>query len=207
MNTKIFAGNANNFHQYEALFRAVKDGDCNATNEFLEKNKNAVSARITYLGKTALHTAADAGRTKIVELLVKKMRKEDLVIQGNDGKTALVVAINRGDMEMVKCMVRKNKNVVRILDRSNRLPVVLAYRNSFWEIARYLYSITPPEDLNGSINGATLVSQCFYAQQYGKNIHIRIICIRIIAKVCFKLIFFNFFSLIIRKYEQILRGI
>ncbi|XP_061999009.1 uncharacterized protein LOC133716317 [Rosa rugosa] len=159
-------GNANNFHQYEALFRAVKDGDCNATNEFLEKNKNAVSARITYLGKTALHTAADAGRTKIVELLVKKMRKEDLVIQGNDGKTALVVAINRGDMEMVKCMVRKNKNIVRILDRSNRLPVVLAYRNSFWEIARYLYSITPPEDLNGSINGATLVSQCFYAQQY-----------------------------------------
>ncbi|KAM5550694.1 hypothetical protein ABKV19_027165 [Rosa sericea] len=161
-------GNANNFHQYKDLFKAVKDGDWNATNGFLEKNENAVSARITYLGKTALHTAADAGHLEIVELLVHKMEKEDLAIQGYDGKTALVVATNRGNMKMVECMVTKNKNIVRIPDASKRLPVVLAYRNSFWNIAAYLYSITPLEDLmpeNGP-NGATLVSQCFYAKKY-----------------------------------------
>ncbi|PRQ56177.1 putative ankyrin repeat-containing domain, PGG domain-containing protein [Rosa chinensis] len=93
------------------------------------------------------------------------MSKDDLKIKGKDGKTALVVAINTGKKEMVKCMVRKDEYIVRIRDGSNRLPVVLAYRNSFWDIARYLYSKTPVEDLNGS-NGATLVSQCFYAKQY-----------------------------------------
>lgn len=138
---------------------------------FLTQHPDALRARITYLGKTALHTAADAGHLDIVKNLVYMMKEEDLEIQGNDKKTALVVATNRGDIDMVQCMVNKNKKLVSILDASRRLPVVLAYRNSFWKLASYLYSVTPLEDLKPEKgpNGATLISQCFYSKRYGRS--------------------------------------
>lgn len=144
---------------------------------FLTLRPDVLGARITYLGKTALHTAADAGHLHIVKKLVNMMKDEDLEIQGNDKKTALLVATNRGNIEMVQCMVKKNKKLVSILDASGRLPVVLAYRNSFWELASYLYSVTPLEDLmpEKGPNGATLISQSFYAKRYGKTVRVRLL--------------------------------
>lgn len=170
-----YAGHNNKddkFLEYELLFQAVKCGNWEHANMFLTLRPDALGAKITYLGKTALHTAADAGHLDIVKNLVYKMKEEDLEIKGNDGKTALVVATNRGDIDMVQCMVRKNKNLVSILDASGRLPVVLAYRNSFWDLASFLYSVTPLEDLmpEKGPNGATLISQCFYAKRYGKSL-------------------------------------
>ncbi|XP_050365308.1 uncharacterized protein LOC126783816 [Argentina anserina] len=163
--------NEEEFGKHEVLYHAVKNNDWNKASVHLIKHPDAVRAKITYLGKTALHTAADAGHLDIVKSLVELMKEDDLAIKGKDEKTALVVATNRGDIEMARCMVTKNKKLVSIPDRSGRLPVVLAYRNSHWNLAKYLYENTPPEDLmpeNGP-NGATLISQCFYAKKYGKR--------------------------------------
>ncbi|XP_062000111.1 ankyrin repeat-containing protein ITN1-like isoform X2 [Rosa rugosa] len=69
---------------------------------------------------------------------------------------------------MAKCMVWKNKKLLSIGDASNRIPVVLAYRNGCLDMTRYLYSVTPREDLMPETgpNGSTIISQCFIDQKY-----------------------------------------
>ncbi|KAM5554330.1 hypothetical protein ABKV19_022614 [Rosa sericea] len=58
-------------------------------------------------------------------------------------------------------MVWKNKKILSIGDASNRIPLVLAYRNGYLDVTRYLYSVTPREDLMPETgpNGSTIISQ------------------------------------------------
>lgn len=84
--------------------------------------------------------------------------------------TALAAAASKGLTRMAKCMVSKNKRILSIGDASNRIPLVLAYRMGHLNMARYLYCVTPREDLMPETgpNGATIVSECFNEKKYGK---------------------------------------
>ncbi|XP_062175427.1 uncharacterized protein LOC133880493 isoform X4 [Alnus glutinosa] len=154
--------------QYEALNKAVQRGDWNATEEFLNGQPGAWSAKITFLGETALHVAVKAGRDHehIVEKLVDVMSEEDLAIQDSFGGTALAYTINSGNYRMAACMLKKNKKLVSIRTQNGEIPVIHAIDYGHIELARYLYSLTPLEDLmpeNGS-NGATLCGQAIYTR-------------------------------------------
>jgi ankyrin repeat protein len=106
-----------------------------------------------------------------VQKLVDVMSVEELAIPNTYGSTPLVGALNAGNYRMTACMLRKNNNLVSIEDEDKRIPVIQAIGNGDIELARYLYSLTPLEDLtkeNGA-HGATLCTRAIYTRSLGKN--------------------------------------
>ncbi|CAL8118464.1 unnamed protein product [Prunus armeniaca] len=152
---------------YQPFFAAVKLGDWRKAKEFLTRDPNAIRARSS-TGGTALHIATKFGHEHIVEELVQLMTPEDLEIQKHTSWTALHFAA-RLNFKMVECMVRKNKKLLGIAEESNGLtPILLAAQFDLWDIVRYLYSLTPIQDLmpeNGPY-GAALVCFCLLAKQF-----------------------------------------
>ncbi|KAE8038603.1 hypothetical protein FH972_011097 [Carpinus fangiana] len=142
----------------EEFEEVVGRGDWNAVNEFMNCHPGSVGLKITNSGDTALHVAVDAGHGHIVEKLVAIMSEQELEITNNEGNTALINAIDEENYRMAKCMLGKNMNLVRIKNSSSQLPVVDALISGHKKLARYLYSLTPEEDLKAEngCNGATL---------------------------------------------------
>ncbi|XP_021808606.1 uncharacterized protein LOC110752298 [Prunus avium] len=68
---------------------------------------------------------------------------------------------------MVECMVTKNKKLLGIV-KDGKTPILFAALLDLWDIVRYLYSLTPIQDLmpeNGPY-GAGLVCFCLRAKQF-----------------------------------------
>ncbi|VVA34692.1 PREDICTED: ankyrin, partial [Prunus dulcis] len=135
------------FRQYQPFFKAVRSGDWNKAKELLTLHPNAARAKIPYSNKTALYIATELEHEHIVEELVQLMLEEDLEIKSS-GWTALAVAADRGNIKIVKCMVRKSKKILSIATENNNMtPILLACISEHWDVVRYLYSVTPLEDL------------------------------------------------------------
>ncbi|BFG21042.1 hypothetical protein CerSpe_073160 [Prunus speciosa] len=151
---------------YQPFFAAVKLGDWRKAKDFLTRDPNAIRARYS-TGGTALHIATKFGHEHIVEELVQLMTPEDLEMRDSTW-TAIHLAA-RLNLKMVECMVTKNKKLLGIVEESHGLtPILFAAKNDLWDIVRYLYSLTPIQDLmpeNGPY-GAGLVCFCFYAKQF-----------------------------------------
>ena len=154
----------------------MQSGDWIAAEEFLKRQPDAAVAKITGLDETALHLAVEAGHEDIVEKLVDLMSKEDLAIPNFFGGTALVYAIEVGNYRMAACMLIKNNNLPRIKDSDDDIPVNQAILRGHIELARYLYSFTPLEDLTPErgVYGATLCTQAIYNRSLGKNPTLRL---------------------------------
>ncbi|KAB2610191.1 hypothetical protein D8674_018223 [Pyrus ussuriensis x Pyrus communis] len=154
-------------HEYEALFAAVKRGDWDEAKGLLTLHPNAITATDGF--GTALHSATIFGHEQIVEELVQLMTEEQLEIKNRDGWTALDYAV-RENIKMVKCMVTKNQKLLGIATESTQeTPIVTAAWRDQWDIVRYLYSLTPPQDLmlDEGIYGSKLVRYCLYAKKFG----------------------------------------
>ncbi|XP_021822531.1 ankyrin repeat-containing protein ITN1-like isoform X5 [Prunus avium] len=161
-------GYYNDFHQYQPLFDAVWSGDRNKAKEFLILHPNAVRARHPYSNKTALHMAIELEHEHIVEEIVQLMTEEELEIKFL-GCTALALAANQGNIKMVECMVRKSKKILTIpIENNNLTPILLACFNEHWDVVRYLYSVTPIEDLMPEKGpyGAGLLCQYICAKNF-----------------------------------------
>ncbi|XP_061999131.1 uncharacterized protein LOC133716435 [Rosa rugosa] len=166
VNLPEYESNTEDFSVYVPFFDAVRSGDWSTATEFLSNNPSALTARSPYSGKTALHIAVDTCDVQIVEAVVQLMQPEDLEIKANDGKTALAFVADVGITKMAKCLVIKNNNVVAIGDAYNMLPVVSASSNGHWDLANYLYSVTPAEALLWERNAVTLVCQCIHNRKF-----------------------------------------
>ncbi|KAL5539061.1 hypothetical protein UlMin_044553 [Ulmus minor] len=116
--------------------------------EYPEKDTNMVRSIHPGTGETALHVAATAGNEKIVKELVELMPKGDLEIKGTDECTALTEAVLTGMRSIAKCMVEKNEKIVSIAGPNKLLPVVDALSYGYKDMADYLYSKTPKQDLS-----------------------------------------------------------
>ena len=136
-----------------------------------------MAAKITTFGETALYVAVYVGHEHIMEKLVDLMSEEDLTIPNNVGNTTLVNVICVGNYRMAVCMLRKNNNLIRIRDCKDIL-VNLAMLIGHIELAQYLYSLTPLEDLmpESGIDGFTLCIQAIYNRSLGKNptLHLKV---------------------------------
>jgi ankyrin repeat protein len=156
----------------------VQSGDWIAVEEFLKRQPEATASKITNLGETTLHLAVEAGHEDIVEKLVDLMSEEDLAIPNIVGTTALAYAINAGSYRMAACMLRKNNNLLRIRNAIKEIPVNHAIIKGHIELARYLYSLTPLEDLmpEKGVDGATLCTEAIYNRSLGKNptLHLKV---------------------------------
>ncbi|KAK3211662.1 hypothetical protein Dsin_016368, partial [Dipteronia sinensis] len=129
--------------EFRPLCKALEEGDWKATSEFLDNNIDAVSARITLNGDTALHIAVTARQTKIVKKLVRLMAEEDLEVKNGMGYTAFSIAATNGFMTTVEDMLVKNRNLIFIKNNNGLLPIMVASLYSSKEIVRCLYKLTP----------------------------------------------------------------
>ncbi|XP_020415689.1 uncharacterized protein LOC18783198 [Prunus persica] len=152
---------------YAPLYDSLKRGDWNAAKEFIDRHPEALTHRGSSSGGTALHEAIERKQLHIVEELLKLMTEEDLEIEDDNGCTAFFYALQKGMAAIVAKMVKKNKSLVTMRFTNvtgNRTPVLVAYTLGHWEIARFLYSLTPIHVLtqdNSGRDGAQLISNCF----------------------------------------------
>ncbi|XP_060676083.1 ankyrin repeat-containing protein ITN1 isoform X2 [Ziziphus jujuba] len=159
------------FNRTESFYNAVRNGDKDATNEFIAKNPGAVNEKITYSGMTALHVAAINGRIGIVETLLDKMSNDSLKMRDAQHFTALEISIvYNASIEIAECMVKKDNEILGIA-RNGMVPAALAFRYSNVKMGRYLYTVTPLDKLKNSQEGATLVSIAISMEIF--DIHIK----------------------------------
>jgi ankyrin repeat protein len=149
----------------------VQRGNWNAVQEFLSRHPGSEGLKITISGGTALHVAVDTRHGHIVKKLVAIMSEQELEVTDKYGKTALFNTIDEGNYYMAECMLTKNENLARIKSTASQLPVVSALLREHNKLARYLYSLTPKEDLKPEkgTDGATLCCHAIYTRSLGKN--------------------------------------
>ncbi|XP_060675416.1 uncharacterized protein LOC107435633 isoform X1 [Ziziphus jujuba] len=169
------------YQQYERFHKALQDGDRNATKEFITQYPDAVRKKITTRTRmTALHVAATAGHTEIVETLVEKMSPEDLEMEDSSGNIALTAAIiYNADFKIAECMVKKNKKLPTMLDQEGTMPVVLAFQYCHTEMGRYLYSVASMEDLilpDNLKHAAELIDQAIITKCHDVALHLLQLC-------------------------------
>ena len=162
------------FSQYAFFEKHIREGDWDAANRFICSSPEAVTAKISIFGSTALHIAIFEGHMNIVEELVKIMSEENLKIKDADDYTVLGYCAKVGNIQMAKCIIEKSQTLLRIKNGIyDLIPVVVAltFNPDGTEMARYLYSETPLEDLmpRNGINGAMFITRAIYSKAIGKN--------------------------------------
>ena len=169
------------FRQYLSFEKHIRKGNWDAANQFLSSHPSeAVCEKTSPWSSKALHIAVFAGHTHIVEELVKIMSEENLKIKDEERYTVLGNCALVGNIQMVKCIIGKSQALLSIGNGCEEfIPVVVAltYNSNRIDIARYLYSETPQEDLmpGKSINGATFITRAMYSKAFGKNLKFKYI--------------------------------
>ncbi|KAL6345940.1 hypothetical protein AAG906_025220 [Vitis piasezkii] len=163
-----------NFRRYECLFKAVDDGDWVTTKAFLDHDPDAVRASISPTNETALHVAILAGHAHIVKELVKLMTPKDLELRSGLGETALTTAAISGVTKMAKAIVEQYPSAVCVGNEHGQIPVIVASFYDQKDMVRYLYSVTPIEELSPEkgTNGATLLNFLVSANIYDIALHL-----------------------------------
>ena len=148
-------------------------GEWDTAKTYLDQHPDAVRARSNVSNNsTPLHIAVSAGHLHIVEELVQLVTKEDLLIQQMDGFTVLALSVRTGNIPIAKCLIRNTREQVTVAHKIESLPVVHAVIVSHFQMARYLYSVTPREALIFRDNdriGANLIVNCILRNTFGKD--------------------------------------
>ncbi|RXH68190.1 hypothetical protein DVH24_028337 [Malus domestica] len=152
----------------ETFVKYVKSDDWDNAIKFLRQHPQAASARMTdWPYTTALHYAIRKRcSVRIIQQLVDLMANALLETADSFG-SALDCLINDCPewVEAAECIVKKNLNIVTSVP-SNRVPLVLVAQGTAKgeRLARFLYSLTPHEQLNVS-QAAHLISLGFHLQR------------------------------------------
>ncbi|TQD93098.1 hypothetical protein C1H46_021305 [Malus baccata] len=153
----------------ETFVKYVKSNDWDNAINFLRQHPQAATATIPdWPYTTALHYAIkERCSVRIIQQLVELMDNEHLEITDLFGCTALDWLINDCPewVEAAECIVKKNLNIVTSVP-SNRVPLVLVAQGMAKgeRLARFLYSLTPHEQLNVS-QAAHLISLGFHLER------------------------------------------
>ncbi|XP_021802627.1 uncharacterized protein LOC110746698 [Prunus avium] len=159
----------NEFALHQPFIDNVVEGDWDLAKEYLSRNPEAIRERGSISGATALHLAVSGGYVNMAKALVELMTEEDLEIQDANGLTAMAHAATKGITQLAKCITEKNKKLLTLpYPPQNFIPLMTAYCIGHWELARYLYSVTPPEALlqDNGCDGAEIVSESFRAKKF-----------------------------------------
>ncbi|KAG2682379.1 hypothetical protein I3843_11G189700 [Carya illinoinensis] len=152
------------YKKYGELYLAVRRGNWNAVQEFLEREPDALTAKINWKYQTPLYVAAAAGQVHVAKKLVEKLPEEKLEMQDYYGYTAITETVMRGNHELTECILNKNKKLISITNHIGNLPLIQAIYYGQLKMARYLYSLTPLEDLLPAkdYNGPNFFTYCIY---------------------------------------------
>ncbi|XVF17035.1 hypothetical protein REPUB_Repub10bG0082000 [Reevesia pubescens] len=156
------------FIRYLPLYKAVDSGDLDATKKFLDQHPDALSASLSTDGDTALHIAVLVGHVDIVEDLVGRMSAQEIAVKQKFGSTALNFAAIGGVTEIAELLVKKNRDLVKIPNDHDQIPVVVAALYGHRDLVQYLYLETPEEELDPTSknHGAILLTACIIDEFY-----------------------------------------
>ncbi|XP_068335083.1 uncharacterized protein [Pyrus communis] len=162
-------GDFNEFPHHQPLIHAVAKGDWDYAKNYLTLHPDAVRERGSLSGSTALHMAVSMENKHMAKELIEWMTEEDLEIEDANGVTALALATLIAP-EVARCIIEKNKRLLCIpCNPLNMIPLIKACHGGQWELARYLYSVTPLEALTSTQDNcrtsADLISHCFSSKE------------------------------------------
>ncbi|KAH8502587.1 hypothetical protein H0E87_014043 [Populus deltoides] len=155
--------------QYLPLYKAVDIGDLEATMKFLKEHPDGLTASISADGDTALHAAVLAGHIEIVVELVTQLEEGDLEIKNRNNATALNYAAIGGITRIAEVLVAKNEGLLKVPNQNGLIPVVVACLYGHKDMVRYLYSVSPKEELSPATNnknGVMLLTTCINDELY-----------------------------------------
>ncbi|CAI0447090.1 unnamed protein product, partial [Linum tenue] len=169
---QIDAGMMNNRNRASRYFRLVsrvREGDIEGLREFISENPESIRFQFPPGLGTALHLAANLGKTEVVEEMMEWANNEDLAIQDAAGSTALHFAASSGHRRMVELMVRKNANLMTIVNNRKIIPLREACGKNHKELATFLYRATAFTWLceeNDGKYGANILKCCILGQMF-----------------------------------------
>lgn len=165
---------------YRALYQAAKKGDWETAKSFIDRDQNALTARITSDGLTMLMVAARACKWKFVQELIKILPPESLAMQTTTGLSTLHYVAVGGNLDTAKALIRKNPNLTQIQNQDGHFPVTTSVYSNCKQLVWYLVLVTKNEAPSLPFTGATsaeFISSLILMGYYGNNTY-----------------FFNFFS-------------
>ncbi|XP_048434037.1 uncharacterized protein LOC103947827 isoform X1 [Pyrus x bretschneideri] len=162
-------GDFNEFPHHQPLIHAVAKGDWDYAKNYLTLHPDAVRERGSLSGSTALHMAVSMENKHMAKELIEWMTEGDLEIEDANGVTALALATLIAP-EVARCIIEKNKRLLCIpCNPLNMIPLIKACHGGQWELARYLYSVTPLDALTSTQDNcrtsADLISHCFSSKE------------------------------------------
>ncbi|KAI3958037.1 hypothetical protein MKW98_020679 [Papaver atlanticum] len=120
---------------------------CESARTFLNAFPEILSDKVSPDGKTVLHGVFMFGKLKVGKDLLDMVTPKQLAIKTNDGNTVISFAVEANNVQMVKLMVGKNSDLLLIRNKKGHIPLITAAINGDEEMLRYLYSVTPMEDI------------------------------------------------------------
>ncbi|GLT50927.1 hypothetical protein SLA2020_243820 [Shorea laevis] len=155
------------------LLRLIEEANSNDVEALLQtllQTLTSYSARVLENGSTVLHVAIIAGKIELAKKLISVMSNVDLKIQDHSGKTALSLAASKGSREIVKSLVERDKELLKIPDFAEKIPLVLACANNHKSLTLYLYSETVPTGiLDRGDHVVFLFRECLRNRMLGRS--------------------------------------
>ncbi|KAK3220223.1 hypothetical protein Dsin_014193 [Dipteronia sinensis] len=128
---------------YRSLHNAAKRGDWESAKSFIEKDPNALTARITVESRTVLHVAALCDQWEfILKLLELVSSPESIAVQDKDGRTVLHYVALGGSLKTAKALVKKNVGLPQISDNKRDTPLLHSIWSESKELVWYLSFMT-----------------------------------------------------------------
>ncbi|CAK9138518.1 unnamed protein product [Ilex paraguariensis] len=115
--------------RYLPLYKLTLDGNWKLAKPFFLGDPDAIRAKITAAGDTALHIAAGTGKAiHFLEELLKLGNVSDLHLLNGNGDTALSVAAMVGNTPAAKLFLMRDPQLALIVNKDGRLPITEAAR-------------------------------------------------------------------------------
>ncbi|CAK9138516.1 unnamed protein product [Ilex paraguariensis] len=115
--------------RYLPLYKLTLDGNWKVAKPFFLGDPDAIRAKITAAGDTALHVAAGTGKAiHFLEELLKLGNVSDLRLLNGNGDTALSVAAMVGNTPAAKLFMKRDPQWALIVNKDGRLPITEAAR-------------------------------------------------------------------------------
>ncbi|KAL5757525.1 hypothetical protein ACOSP7_020136 [Xanthoceras sorbifolium] len=125
---------------YQPLFNAAQRGNWKSAKSFIDRDPNALTARITAVSsRTVFHVAALSCQwglvLKLLELIVSP---ESLAVQDVLGNTVLHYVAQGGSLHTAKALVKKNSDLLQIVNKRGDLPLFFSIFSDSKELMWYL---------------------------------------------------------------------
>ncbi|KAH7848028.1 hypothetical protein Vadar_033044 [Vaccinium darrowii] len=152
---------------YLELYKAAIKGDWKSADEFIQKEPDAVRARITVDSETALIVAVKrVGGKDFVEKLVEKMSLDDLAICDDGGRNALHGAAGFGNIEVAKLLVTKNQDLPNKETHSKEIALFYAAERGDRKMVDWLMEVTAVNELFWGERAFRILYQLTHSQLY-----------------------------------------